>query len=219
MRLEKCYFCSSTVYPGHGIQFVRNDCKIFRFCRSKCHKNFKKKKNPRKAKWTKSYRKAAGKELCVDPSFEFEKHRDIPVKYNRELWEKSVEAMKRVAELRSKREGKFVMDRLKKGLEVERQMDIHEVKKHMHVIRSPAAGLKRKKEDLEEEMDLEEEVAERVEGTPSTSKGKEKKAKVEVQEEEDLDKMSEDDSDDDEEDNDDSGSDDDFLVKKKAVTA
>jgi len=156
----------------------------------------------------------------VDPSFEFEKHRDIPVKYNRELWEKSVEAMKRVQELRSKREGKFVMDRLKKGLEVERQMDIHEVKKHMHVIRSPAAGLKRKKEDLEEEMDLEEDVAEQVEGTPSSSKGKEKKAKVEVQEEEDLDKMSEEDSDDDgEDDSDDSGSDDDFLVKKKAVTA
>ena len=61
--------------------------------RSKCHKNFKKKKNPRKAKWTKAFRKSAGKELAVDPSFEFEKRRNVPVKYDRELWQKTVGAM------------------------------------------------------------------------------------------------------------------------------
>uniref|UniRef100_A0A2K5QXK7 Probable ribosome biogenesis protein RLP24 n=1 Tax=Cebus imitator TaxID=2715852 RepID=A0A2K5QXK7_CEBIM len=114
MRIEKCYFCSGPIYPGHGMMFIRNDCKVFRFCKSKCHKNFKKKPNPRKVRWTKAFRKAAGKELTVDNSFEFVTRRNEPIKYQRELWNKTIDAMKRVEEIKQKRQAEFIMNRLKK---------------------------------------------------------------------------------------------------------
>ncbi|XP_032685339.1 probable ribosome biogenesis protein RLP24 [Odontomachus brunneus] len=149
MRIETCYFCSSRIYPGHGIQLVRNDCKIFKFCRSKCHAAYKKKKNPRKVKWTKSYRKTFGKELAVDPSFEFEKRRNVPVKYNRELWTKTVEAIKKVETIKQKRQNLHIMQRLRKGRELEQEIDIKEVQRDLSLIRSPAIGLKNRMEQEE----------------------------------------------------------------------
>merc|ERR1711902_153556 len=139
------------------IQFVRNDCKIFKFCRSKCHKNFKKKKNPRKAKWTKAFRKTAGKELAVDPSFEFEKRRNEPVKYSRELWQQTIEAMKRVEEIKGKRQAHHIRERQKKARAIERMKDVKEVQRDLPLIKSPAAGLKRPARDMEVEEDDEEE--------------------------------------------------------------
>merc|ERR1711911_164760 len=154
MRIEKCYFCSSNIYPGHGIVFVRNDCKIFRFCRSKCRTAFKKKKNPRKTKWTKAFRKSAGKELAVDPSFEFEKRRHVPVKYDRDLWQKTVEAMKKVEQIRNRRQAAFINTRLDHAKEVQRRSDAYEVTKNIGLVRSPAAGLRRIANNLDNEMNV-----------------------------------------------------------------
>ncbi|TDL27312.1 hypothetical protein BD410DRAFT_762109 [Rickenella mellea] len=112
MRIEKCYFCSTNVYPGHGSAFVRNDAKVFRFCTSKCHKNFKMKRNPRKVRWTKAFRKANGKEMTIDSTFEFEKRRNVPVRYDRELVQTTLKAMKRVGEIKKRREHAFWKNRM-----------------------------------------------------------------------------------------------------------
>lgn len=125
---------------------------IFKFCRSKCHAAFKKKKNPRKVKWTKAYRKTAGKELAIDPAFEFEKRRNIPVKYNRELWSKTIDAMKKIETIRQRRQNTHIMQRLRVGREVEREKNIKQVQRNISLIRSPAAGLKERKK-LEESME------------------------------------------------------------------
>lgn len=132
---------------------------IFRFCRSKCRRAFNKKKNPRKTKWTLAYRKAAGKELTIDPSFEFEKRRNVPVKYSRELWTKTVNAIEKVNEIKERRTGHYVMQRLRKGTEREIHNDIRDVQKNMALIRSPAAGLKerRAKEEAQESALMEHE--------------------------------------------------------------
>eukprot|EP00796_Vickermania_ingenoplastis_P004810 gene4810-3452_t len=104
MRIEKCSFCGAPIYPGHGQVFVRNDCKIFRFCASKCRKNFGMKRNPMKLKWTKTFRKANGKELAVDSTMDFEQRRNTPVKYNRELLHDTLKVMKRVEHVKQRRQ-------------------------------------------------------------------------------------------------------------------
>ncbi|EGD72922.1 ribosomal protein L24E [Salpingoeca rosetta] len=142
MRLEKCFFCSSTIYPGHGIQFVRNDCKIFKFCRGKCHKAFKKKRNPRKVKWTKAFRKAAGKELTVDTVYEFEKRRNVPVKYNRELWQKTIRAMKKIAVIRERREAQYIKNRLRAGRTKQLERDRKHVEKNIDLLKTPTLAKK-----------------------------------------------------------------------------
>lgn len=141
MRLEKCWFCSSTVYPGHGITFVRNDATVFRFCRSKCHKNFKMKRNPRKVRWTKAYRKLAGKELAEDATFELERRRNRPEKYDRQLMHKTVQAMQKVEEVRVKRQERFYEARMARAKGAQVAAEKRELEEDISLVRAPAALL------------------------------------------------------------------------------
>ena len=151
MRIETCYFCSGPIYPGHGIVFVRNDGKMFRFCRSKCHRNFKAKKNPRKIRWTKAYRKTHGKELVTDPVYEFEKIRNTPIKYNREIWTDTVQAMDKLAKIRKDREDRFFMRRMRRAQKTKKEIIKKDLIRHEQLIADPE--IRKKVDKLREERD------------------------------------------------------------------
>ncbi|RDY11713.1 putative ribosome biogenesis protein RLP24, partial [Mucuna pruriens] len=150
MRLEKCWFCSSTVYPGHGIQlFVMmqsstsdGTCiapiQIFRFCRSKCHKNFKMKRNPRKVKWTKAYRRVHGKDMTQDSTFEFERKRSRPERYDRNLAENVLKAIPKIDKISVSREESHHKNRMK-GKKQKLQMEAaRELEQGISLVKAPS---------------------------------------------------------------------------------
>lgn len=119
---------------------MRNDGRQFRFCRSKCHSNFKMKRQPRKLKWTKTHRAARGKEMIVDSSLvlsQFAKKRNAPVKYDRNLVAATVQAMERVEQIRQRRERVFTKRRLagKLARDRKREEDRKVVAEGEHLIR------------------------------------------------------------------------------------
>jgi large subunit ribosomal protein L24e len=116
---------------------VRNDCKIFRFCRSKCHKHFKAKHNPRKTAWTKAFRAARGKEMTIDKTFEFEKRRNTPVRYDRNLWVKTVRAMQIVERIRSIRKERFQRVRLAGQRKTRIALAHKEISKQADMLKTP----------------------------------------------------------------------------------
>lgn len=177
MRIEKCYFCSSSIYPGHGIEFVRNDCKIFRFCRSKCHKNFKLKRNPRKSKWTKAFRKSRGKEMAVDSTFEFERKRNAPVQYDRELVGQSLQAMKRVQEIKSAREARFYRARMRGKSKQEKEEALKDLKTGIDLVISP---LVQEKEQITQTVETTEKAATPAKAVAAKKKKKKSTKKVKM---------------------------------------
>ncbi|QHO16619.1 putative ribosome biogenesis protein [Arachis hypogaea] len=72
--------------------------------RSKCHKNFKMKRNPRKVKWTKAYRRVHGKDMTQDSTFEFERKPNRLERYDRNLAENILKAIPKIEKIRVIRE-------------------------------------------------------------------------------------------------------------------
>jgi large subunit ribosomal protein L24e len=90
-------------------------------------------------KWTKAFRRNAGKEMTVDSTFEFEKRRNRPVKYNRELMQTTLRAMKRVAEIQEKRKEMFYKMRMRAHKVTQRDVIKAEIKRGIELIAPPAA--------------------------------------------------------------------------------
>merc|ERR1719359_1270668 len=64
-------------------------------------------------RWTKAYRKTHGKELMYDSTLDFEKRREEPVRYNRELYIKTVQAIGKIERIKeAKRRNVDAIDRL-----------------------------------------------------------------------------------------------------------
>jgi len=78
------------------------------------------KRNPRKVRWTKAFRRAAGKEMTIDSTIDFEKRRNVPVRYDRELVTTTLKAMKRVGEIKQRREHAFWKHRMAAAREKQR---------------------------------------------------------------------------------------------------
>ena len=66
--------------------------------------------------------------------------------------------MKKVEQIKTRRQAQFIYDRQKKARAFERKKDVKEVQRDLALIRSPAAGLKRPAKDMEmeDEEDIEE---------------------------------------------------------------
>ncbi|OAL25434.1 hypothetical protein AYO20_10468 [Fonsecaea nubica] len=153
-KIETCHLCSRPVYPSKGITFVRNDAKVFRFCRSKCHKNFKMKRQPRKLKWTKTHRALRGKEMIVDQNLllsQFAKRRHAPVKYDRNLVQATMRAMERIEEIRARRERVYTRRRLsgKAQRDARRRQDLKVVAQGEHLIKKELADLEAARAEME----------------------------------------------------------------------
>jgi len=113
------------------------------------------KKNPRGLKWTKAFRKAHGKEMVVDSTFEFERRRNRVVKYDRELMATTLRGIRRVEEIKKKREKQFYRNRMRGREEREKARAVVEIRENVDLVQPVAirekARLKEKAKETAKE--------------------------------------------------------------------
>lgn len=97
------------------------------------------KRNPRKVKWTKAFRVLHGKEVSADTSFEFERRRNRPIKYNRQVAVATLRAMKSLERIRVRRGERFYENRMKDVEDSRRRDDRKTLEQQFHLVQMPSA--------------------------------------------------------------------------------
>ena len=96
------------------------------------------------SRWTKAFRKAHGKELVVDSTFEFERLRHRPIKYNRDLMGKTIQAMQRIAQIKARREQRFWQERMKDNVKKQKAEALRDLAMNIELIKPVQDSVTRK---------------------------------------------------------------------------
>ena len=133
------------------------------------------KRNPRKLKWTKAYRRNAGKEMTVDSTLLFGQRRNEPVRYDRDLVDKTLSAMRRISEIRTRRERVFYKKRMAGKHEREVAAALKLVAENEHLLPRMRGSEKKRLAEMAaagEDVEAEEEAATRTNKTSVFGKEK-----------------------------------------------
>jgi large subunit ribosomal protein L24e len=95
--------------------------------------------NPRRLQWSKHFRRAHGKELSVDSTFDFEKQRNTPLKYDRELYAATIQAMKKVSDIQEARQRDFYFRRMTTSLKNRKMKIRRDLNKSLDLVVNPVA--------------------------------------------------------------------------------
>jgi len=73
----------------------------------------------------------------LDSTFDFEKKRNVGTKYDRNLWVKTVQAIKKIDKIREARTQRFHKARLAKNMKMHRNLAEKELTKHKDLLDAP----------------------------------------------------------------------------------
>ncbi|MQM20846.1 hypothetical protein Taro_053873, partial [Colocasia esculenta] len=103
------------------------------------------KRNPQKVKWTKAYMQLHGKDMTqvsnifVDSTFEFERKRNRLERYDRNVAENTLRAIKTIDKLRMAREARHHAMRMKGKKAIEQKAIVKELEQSIHMVNAPLA--------------------------------------------------------------------------------